>query len=87
MITSQRWYSPYTFLKKDAKCFPESNLKEISDIEVDQDNYSFLIWALETGDAVVAYTITLHNGFGTKALRSVFLVRMLGDEIRDAPHT
>ena len=46
-----------------------------------------MIWALETGDAVVAHTITLHNGFGTKALRRVFLVRMLGDDIRYAPHT
>ena len=33
------------------------------------------------------YMLTLHNGAGTKALRRVFSVRMLGDDIRYAQRT
>ena len=81
------WYLPRTFLKKEAKWFPEGSLKEPPDIKADPDNYSVLSCALEPGDAVAFHMLTLHNGAGTKALRRVFSVRMLRDDIRYAPLT
>ena len=57
------------------------------DIEADPDNYSVLSWALEPGNAVAFHMLTLHNGAGTKALRRIFSVRMLGDDIQYAPRT
>ena len=78
---------PLTFLKKEAKWFPEGSLKEPPDIEADPDNYNVLSWALEPGDAVAFHMLTLHNGAGTKVLRRVFSVRMLGNDIRYVPRT
>ena len=78
---------PRTFLKKEAKWFPEGSLKEPPDIEADPDNYSVLSWALEPGDEVAFHILTLHNGAGTKVLCRVFSVLLLGDDIRYAPRT
>ena len=81
----EKWFLPRTFLKKEAKWFPEGSLMEPPDIEANPDKYRVLRWALEPGDALAFHMLTLHTGAGTDALRRVFSVRMLGDDIRHAP--
>ena len=81
----KNWYLPRTFLKKEAKWFPEGSLNEPPDIESDLDKYRILSWPLEPGDALAFHMLTLHSGSGTEALRRVFSVRLLGDDIRHAP--
>jgi len=83
----ENWYLPRTFLKKEAKWFPEGSLKEPPDIESNQDKYRILSWELEPGDAVAFHMLTLHTGAGAKMLRRVFSVRFLGDDIRHVPRT
>ena len=79
------WYLPRTFLKKEAKWFPEGSLSESPDIEGNLSNYNVLSWKLEPGDAVAFHMLTLHAGAGSGALRRVFSVRLIGDDIRHAP--
>ena len=81
----ENWFLPRTFLKKEAKWFPEGSLMEPPDIEANPDKYRILSWALEPGDALAFHMLTLHTGAGTEALRRVFSVRMLGDDILHAP--
>ncbi|MBC8257764.1 MAG: phytanoyl-CoA dioxygenase family protein [SAR324 cluster bacterium] len=79
------WYLPRTFLKKQAKWFPEGSLEEAPEIGVDPDNSRVLSWELEPGDAVAFHMLTLHAGAGAEDLRRVFSVRMIGDDILHAP--
>ena len=81
------WYMPRTFLKKQAKWFQEGELKELPDVEANPDKYRVLSWALEPGDAVVFHMLTLHAGAGAGALRRVFSLRLIGDDIRHAPRS
>ena len=75
------------FSKKRQSGFLKAVSRNPLDIEADPGNYSVLSWALEPGNAVAFHMLTLHNGAGTKALRRVFSVRMLGDDIQYAPRT
>ena len=49
------------------------------------EKYRGLSWKLEPGDAVAFHMLTLHAGAGSGALRRVFSVRLIGDDIRHAP--
>ena len=80
-----RWYLPRTFLKKQANWFPEGSLEEPPDISKNLRKYKILSWRTEPGDAVAFHMLTLHSGSGSKNLRRVFSVRLLGDDIRHAP--
>ncbi|MBS1256301.1 MAG: hypothetical protein MAG581_02116 [Deltaproteobacteria bacterium] len=82
-----QWYMPRNFLENQAKWFPEGSLSEIPDIDANPDKFRVLKWELEPGDAVAFHMLTLHSGAGTKALRRVFSVRMLGDDIIHAPRS
>jgi len=79
------WYLPRTFLKKEAKWFPEGSLSDPPNIEENLEKYRVLSWELEPGDAVAFHMLTLHAGAGSGALRRVFSVRLIGDDIRHAP--
>ena len=81
------WYLPRTFLKKEAKWFPEGSLLDPPNIEENLEKYRVLSWELEPGDAVAFHMLTLHSGEGTGALRRVFSIRMLGDDITHAPRS
>jgi len=81
------WYMPRTFLKKQAKWFQEGELKELPEIEANPDKFRVLSWALEPGDALVFHMLTLHAGAGAGALRRVFSLRLIGDDIRYAPRS
>jgi len=79
------WYMPRTFLEKEAKWFPEGSLLELPNVEGNLGNYNVLSWELEPGDAVAFHMLTLHAGAGSSALRRVFSLRLIGDDIRHAP--
>ena len=81
------WYMPRNFLENHAKWFPEGSLNEIPDIDANLKKFRVLKWELEPGDAVAFHMLTLHSGEGTGALRRVFSIRMLGDDIIHAPRT
>ena len=81
------WYMPRNFLENQAKWFPEGSLNEIPDIDANPKKFRVLKWKLEPGDAVAFHMLTLHSGEGTGALRRVFSVRLLGDDIIHAPRS
>ena len=81
----ENWYLPKTFLKKEAKWFPEGSLSDPPNIEENLEKYRVLRWGLEPGDAVAFHMLTLHAAAGSDALRRVFSVRLIGDDIRHAP--
>jgi ectoine hydroxylase-related dioxygenase (phytanoyl-CoA dioxygenase family) len=78
-------YLARTFLKKEAKWFPEGSLSDPPNIEENPGKYRVLSWELEPGDAVAFHMLTLHAGAESGALRRVFSVRLIGDNIRHAP--
>ena len=81
------WYMPRNFLENQAKWFAVGSLSEIPDIDANPEKYRVLKWVLEPGDAVAFHMLTLHSGEGTGALRRVFSIRMLGDDIIHAPRS
>ena len=78
---------PRNFLENQAKWFHVGSLIEIPDIDVNPEKYRVLKWVLEPGDAVAFHMLTLHSGEGTGALRRVFSIRMLGDDIIPVSYT
>ena len=79
------WLMPRTFKDAQAKWFPEGALGDLPDIEADRDAFAILAWALEPGDAVFFHMLTVHGAAGSSALRRVFSVRFLGDDMVHAP--
>ena len=78
---------PRNVLENQAKWLPEGSLNEIPDIDANPKKYRVLKWKLEPGDAVAFHMLTLHSGGGTGALRRVFSIRMLGDDIIHSPRS
>lgn len=81
------WLMPRTFMKNEAKWFPEGSLQELPDIEANRDDYDIVGWALEPGDAVFFNMLTLHASAGVSGpnRRRAFSVRFLGDDMTHAP--
>ena len=85
-----RWLMPRTFMKAEAKWFPEGTLEEIPDIDADRARFPILGWAVEPGDVIAFHMLTVHGSRGTTAndhRRRVFSLRFLGDDVRHAPRT
>ena len=81
------WLMPRTFLKNEAKWFPEGSLADLPDIDANRDDYDIIGWALEPGDAVFFNMLTLHASAGVSGShrRRAFSVRFLGDDMTHAP--
>lgn len=85
-----RWLMPRTFMKSEAKWFPEGTLEDIPNIDANRDAFPIIGWAVEPGDIIAFHMLTLHGARGTTASegrRRVFSVRFLGDDVRHAPRT
>src|SRR5499426_478219 len=46
------WLMPRTFLKKEARWFPEGSLAELPDIDAEPDRYDIRRFGLQPGDAI-----------------------------------
>jgi ectoine hydroxylase-related dioxygenase (phytanoyl-CoA dioxygenase family) len=81
------WLMPRTFLREEARWFPEGSLAELPDIEARRSDYPILGWELEPGDAVAFHMLALHAAAGVEPgrRRRVFSLRLIGEDIRHAP--
>ena len=81
------WLMPRSFMKREAKWFPDGSLKEVPDIDAERSRGEILGWALEPGDAVAFHMLALHAAAGVPGAqrRRVFSVRLLGDDMVHAP--
>jgi ectoine hydroxylase-related dioxygenase (phytanoyl-CoA dioxygenase family) len=79
------WYLPRSFVEGTAMVFDEGTLVEVPDVAADPDRFPIVGWAVEPGDAVAFHMLTLHRAAGSAALRRVFGVRCIGDDVTYAP--
>lgn len=79
------WLMPRTFMDREAKWFPEGQLRDVPDVEADRAAYPILGWQLDPGDAVFFHALTLHASAGSAARRRVISIRYLGDDVVPAP--
>ncbi|MDO8363516.1 MAG: phytanoyl-CoA dioxygenase family protein [Actinomycetota bacterium] len=79
------WLMPRTFMRNEAKWFPEGSLVDVPDVEADRDGFPILGWALQPGDAVFFHGLTLHAAQGATGRRRVVSIRYLGDDARRVP--
>jgi len=74
------WLMPRTFMRNEAKWFPEGSLAEVPDVEADRDGHPIVGWALQPGDAVFFHGLSLHSSRGSTDRRRVVSIRCLGDD-------
>ncbi|MGB6054517.1 MAG: phytanoyl-CoA dioxygenase family protein [Burkholderiaceae bacterium] len=81
------WLMPRSFMKNEAKWFPEGSLADLPDVDADRSHFNILGWEIEPGDVVCFHMLTLHAAGGVDGdrRRRVFSVRFLGDDVRHAP--
>jgi ectoine hydroxylase-related dioxygenase (phytanoyl-CoA dioxygenase family) len=81
------WLMPRSFMRHEARWFPEGSLAELPDIEATRAQRNILGWALAPGDVVAFHMLALHASAGVDGgrRRRVFSVRFLGDDMRHAP--
>ena len=83
------WLMPRTFLKKEARWFPEGSLAELPDIDADRGAWDVRRFDLQAGDAIFFDFLTVHGapGFGYQARRRILSLRYLSADARHAPRT
>ncbi len=83
------WLMPRSFMKNEAKWFPEGSLADLPDVEADRSRFNILGWEIEPGDVVCFHMLALHAAGGVDGdrRRRVFSVRFLGDDVRHAPRS
>jgi ectoine hydroxylase-related dioxygenase (phytanoyl-CoA dioxygenase family) len=81
------WLMPRTFLKREAKWFPEGSLAEIPDVEADREAFDIRRYGMEPGDAIFFDFLTVHGapGFPFGGRRRVLSLRYLSEAARHAP--
>jgi ectoine hydroxylase-related dioxygenase (phytanoyl-CoA dioxygenase family) len=81
------WLMPRTFLKKEARWFPEGSLAELPDIDADPDHYDIRRYELKPGDAIFFDFLTVHGapGFPHRGRRRILSLRYLSADARHAP--
>ena len=81
------WLMPRTFLKGEAKWFPEGSLAELPDIDADRGSFDIRSFELAPGDAIFFDFLTVHGapGFPFEGRRRVLSLRYLSDAVRHAP--
>jgi ectoine hydroxylase-related dioxygenase (phytanoyl-CoA dioxygenase family) len=89
VATSHRgpWLMPRTFLRGEARWFPEGSLAELPDIEADRGAFDIRRFELAPGDAILFDFLTVHGapGFPYQTRRRVLSLRYLSAEARHAP--
>jgi ectoine hydroxylase-related dioxygenase (phytanoyl-CoA dioxygenase family) len=81
------WLLPRTFLRNEARWFPEGSLAELPDIEADRGAYDIRRFELGPGDAIFFDFLTVHGapGFPFDSRRRVLSLRYLSADARHAP--
>jgi ectoine hydroxylase-related dioxygenase (phytanoyl-CoA dioxygenase family) len=81
------WLMPRTFLKGEARWFPEGSLTELPDIEADRARFDLRRFGLAPGDAIFFDFLTVHGapGFPFQGRRRVLSLRYLSAGARFAP--
>lgn len=82
---SGEWYMPRTFMTLQAKWFPEGSLKDLPDMNLNENRERAIGWALQPGDVVAFHMLTMHAASGSATRRRVFSARYLGDDMVHAP--
>ena len=77
---------PRSFFDDRALVFDEGTFEEVPDVEADRAAFAIVGWALQPGDAVAFNMLTLHAAAGSATRRRAFSLRLLGDDVRYAPH-
>lgn len=89
VATSHRgpWLMPRTFLRGEARWFPQGSLAELPDIEADRGAFDIRRFELAPGDAILFDFLTVHGapGFPYQTRRRVLSLRYLSAEARHAP--
>jgi ectoine hydroxylase-related dioxygenase (phytanoyl-CoA dioxygenase family) len=83
------WLMPRTFLKGEARWFPEGSLAELPDIEADRSAFDIRSFDLAPGDAIFFDFLTVHGapGFPFPGRRRVLSLRYLSAGARHAPRS
>jgi ectoine hydroxylase-related dioxygenase (phytanoyl-CoA dioxygenase family) len=83
------WLMPRTFLRREARWFPEGSLAELPDIDADRGAFDIRRFDLAPGDAVFFDFLTVHGapGFARPGRRRVLSLRYLSAAARHAPRT
>jgi ectoine hydroxylase-related dioxygenase (phytanoyl-CoA dioxygenase family) len=83
------WLMPRTFLRGEAKWFPEGSLAELPDIEASRPDFDIRRFDLRPGDAIFFDFLTVHGapGFPYPGRRRVLSLRYLSERARHAPRT
>ena len=81
------WLMPRTFLRGEARWFPEGTLAELPDIEADRGSFDIRRFALAPGDAIFFDFLAVHGapGFPYPGRRRVLSLRYLSAGARHAP--
>ena len=81
------WLMPRTFLRREARWFPEGSLAELPDIDADPGAFDVRRFALQPGDAIFFDFLTVHGapGFPYSGRRRILSLRYLADDARHAP--
>jgi ectoine hydroxylase-related dioxygenase (phytanoyl-CoA dioxygenase family) len=83
------WLMPRTFLRKEARWFPEDSLAELPDIDADRGAFDIRTFGLQPGDAIFFDFLTVHGapGFLHPGRRRILSLRYLSADARHAPRT
>jgi ectoine hydroxylase-related dioxygenase (phytanoyl-CoA dioxygenase family) len=81
------WLLPRTFLRREARWFPEGSLAELPDIDADPGAFDIRRYRLAAGDAIFFDFLTVHGapGFTGPGRRRVLSLRYLSADARHAP--
>jgi ectoine hydroxylase-related dioxygenase (phytanoyl-CoA dioxygenase family) len=81
------WLLPRTFLRKEARWFPEGSLAELPDIDANPGAFDIRRYDLAPGDAIFFDFLTVHGapGFAHPGRRRVLSLRYLSADARHAP--
>ena len=81
------WLMPRTFLRGEARWFPEGILAKLPDIEADRGAFDIRRFELGPGDAIFFDFLTVHGapGFPYPGRRRILSLRYLSAEARHAP--
>ena len=81
------WYTPRTFMDKQAKGFAEGSLAELPSDQEIRSSEEILGWEMNPGDVVVFNMLTVHSSKGVpkNQRRRVLSLRFMGDDTRFAP--
>jgi phytanoyl-CoA dioxygenase PhyH len=81
------WLMPRTFLRREARWFPEGSLAELPDIDAAPDAFDIRRYDLQPGDAIFFDFLTVHGapGFPYQTRRRILSLRYLSAGARHAP--